>query len=268
LPSSLKRRSSVDSVSNGKTGGTDNLKDHVTGKPEASEPQVDADCSTNAEPEMRMPEVMDTDVIKDIDNSVETRKRPNSLSLDDQCPKSKLKRLSGSTDTCPEPEDDEFSQPVPSGTLESPEEVFIPPPCNVDDVSDSNGDEEEASNPSLDDFEDEIAACNDFEEVDVPCEDHDEPSQDHEELDPLMLSYEDVGSTTCGGGVETKSCRIDLVDLFSGFRLSSLTCCGCQTGYSGADSLSFDLKARIMFRVCGLCSWWTSRHCRIMLKKY
>ena len=96
------------------------------------------------------------------------------------------------------------------------------------------------------------------------------------ELDPLFLSDDDddgsgdnMSSMVTLKEIKVKNCSIDVVDLFDRFSLASLTCCGCLTNYSGStDLLSFDLKSKIMFRVCGLCSWWTSRRCSLTQKHF
>ena len=86
------------------------------------------------------------------------------------------------------------------------------------------------------------------------------------ELDPFYLSDDDDDDDDGSGDnmssmvtlkeIEVKNCSINVVDLFDRFSLASLTCCGCLTNYSGStDLLSFDLKSKIMFRVCGMCSW-------------
>ena len=206
----------------------------------------------------------------------DSRKRPNSLKLRLKC--GKRKKVSGSRtpDLGGQKTITDFFRPKPADSRKG--DLTPDPVCTVIELSDSNDGEEENRSPlQCDDFEDEIAACNDFEEVDVPDAGADgEQDGNCLELDPLFLSDDDDDG---GGGnmssmvtlkeIEVKNCSIDVVDLFDRFSLASLTCCGCLTNYSGStDLISFDLKSKIMFRVCGLCSWWTSRRCSLTQKHF
>lgn len=162
------------------------------------------------------------------------------------------------TATPPSPIHDDplaISRPASADVLESPQEVFPPPP-NVRRYSmeplvdysmsenDSDEDEEEDDDDDNGGCEDEIAATCGFDD-----EDDVSPSTNFLSCFLEKFQQDEAGY----------NCRIPIVDIFGKSPLGSFICYGCSQPYSSRNVFTVDFKCQTISIVCSHCSWWTSR---------